>query len=219
MEFTLLAAALGGVACLWIGLRATGPTSDFDLAVTAAVVGMFGGRIVAMVLAGVNPLAHPLDVVLVRGGVDPVGATLAALAYLAWASRSRPGRLDALGPAALAGLAGWHAGCLWRGTCLGAAGDVPWGWSLAGSDVVRHPVELYTAGLLVAAAVILTRASRGRAGLALAAAAGARLLTEGLRPGLGDGPAPWYGAGVAAGIGWFLVRRRGPRPPQAAARR
>lgn len=203
MEFTLLAAALTGVAALWVMLRLTDASFLLDLALTAAVVGLLAGRLLAMVMAGVNPSTHPLDVLLVRGGVDTVGATVAALAYLLWACRRDIGRLARLAPAAVAGLAGWHAGCLWRGSCLGAAGEVPWGWSLSGSDVVRHPVELYTAALLAMAAFSLTRirSRPWRLGLALASAAAVRLLTEPLRPSLGDGPAWWYAAAVVVGVG------------------
>lgn len=220
MEFTLLAAALTAVAALWLVLRLTGNASATDVAVTAVVAGMFVGRLVAMALAGVNPLTHPLDVLLVRGGVNPVGATLGAVAYLLWATRREATLLARFGPAATAGLAGWHAGCLWTGSCLGAAGNVPWGWSLPGSDVIRHPTELYTALLLVVATVVLVRwKGRGQAGLALAAAAGARLLTEPLRPGLGGGPGWWYAAGVAVGLAWTAIERRRPRFPAPAPTR
>lgn len=214
MEFTLLAAALTGMAALWVVLRLSGAGSQFDVTVTATVVGLFTGRLVAMVLSGVNPIAHPLDVLLVRGGVDTVGATAGALAYLAGRHRSHLPALATLSPAALAGLAGWHAGCLWRGTCLGAAGDIPWGWTLAGSEVVRHPVELYAAALLVAAAWAVAKyPGRGGAGMALAAAACARLITEPLRPALGGNTAWWYAAGVAAGVAWMLMERlRAPAP-------
>lgn len=206
MEFTLLAAALTGVAALWVVLRLTGSPAAFDTAVTSAVVGMFVGRVTQMVAVGVSPLAHPLDVLAVRGGVNTVGATVGAVGYLLWAGRREP-RLGArLAPAAAAGLAGWHAGCLWRGMCLGTATHVPWGWSLDGSDVIRHPVELYTASLLIAVSVLLGRAGpRTRAGLALACIAAARLVTEPLRPGLGTGRIWWYAAGVASGLAWVAI--------------
>lgn len=218
MELTLLAAALTGVAALWLVLRFTDASSALDLAVTAAVVGMFTGRIAAMVTAGLNPLTNPLDVLVVRGGVDTVGATVGAVAYLLWTTHRQPGVLARLAPAAVAGVAGWHAGCLWTGSCLGAAGDLAWGWSLPGSDVVRHPVELYTAALLGFTALALTRhpgGTRLRPGLALAAVAAARLVTEPLRPGLGAGPIWWYVAGVAAGLvsamlGGSFLRRPSP---------
>jgi len=58
-----------------------------------------------------------------------------------------------LAAAALAGLAGWHAGCVTSGSCLGTATDLPWGYALDGGTVDRHPVELYAALLLAGAAI------------------------------------------------------------------
>lgn len=214
MEFTLLAAALTGVAALWIALRLGGHLSEFDRLLGAAAVGLFAGRLVAMVASGINPLTNPFDILIVRGGVSTVGAATGALAYLAWSARSDLAILDAVAPATLAGLAGWHAGCLWRGTCLGAATDLPWGWALEGSDVSRHPVELYTAILLAAGAWSLTRIHRPSGvvtALALAVAAGARLITEPLRPSLTGGPVAWYAAAVAIGaVGALVLARRSP---------
>jgi prolipoprotein diacylglyceryltransferase len=216
MEFTLLAAAVTAVAAMWLTLRLTGHAGCFDLLVTAAVVGLFTGRLVAMVLAGVNPITRPLDILIVRGGVDTVGAAVGAIVYLAWITRDRREILDAVAPAAVAGMAGWHAGCLWRGTCLGAAADIPWGWTLSGSDIVRHPVELYAAGLLVVGAWALTRIPAGngrRALLAFAAVAGARLVTQPLRPSLSGETAWWYGAAVVLGVtGAILVGRSRSTP-------
>jgi prolipoprotein diacylglyceryltransferase len=212
MEFTLLAAALTGVTALWLALRLGDHVSEFDRLLGAAAVGLFTGRLVAMIASGISPLTNPLDVLIVRGGVSTVCATAGALAYLVWSARNDRRVVDAVAPAAVAGLAGWHAGCLWRGTCLGAATDLPWGWELAGSDVSRHPVELYTAILLAAAAWSLTRIHRPTgvvAGLALAVAAGARLITEPLRPSLTGGPVGWYAAAVVIGaVGAVAFARR-----------
>lgn len=214
MEFTLLAAALTGVAALWLALRRGGHVSEFDRLLGAAAVGLFAGRLVAMIASGINPLTNPLDILIVRGGVSTVGAALGALVYLAWSTRNDPAILDAVAPATLAGLAGWHAGCLWRGTCLGTATDLPWGWALAGSDVSRHPVELYTAILLAAGAWSLSRIHRPSgvvAALALAVAAGARLVTEPFRPSLTGGPVVWYAAALAVGtVGALVFARRRP---------
>lgn len=209
MEFTLLAAAATGLAFLGLGLTRDGLRAELDRLVTAAALGLLAGRLTAMVATGVNPLAHPGDVLFVRGGVSPVGATAAVLAYLAWAYRRQRLLLGRLAPAAMLGVAGWHTGCLWRGTCLGSAADVAWGWSVAGSEVTRHPVELYTAALIVLAALALRRANlgSGTVGLALAAVAAARLLTEPLRLGVTEPPLAWYGAGVGAGLAVYLVSR------------
>ena len=123
MEFTLLAAAaIAGAAAyamLWWeakrgnAARCTG--NLWEAGVASAVAGIFIGRIVAMLIDGVNPIAHPMDVILVRSGVSTAGASLGALAVFAWLSRKEPiAMADGIAAAALAGLAGWHAGCLVR---------------------------------------------------------------------------------------------------------
>ncbi|MFH1104748.1 MAG: prolipoprotein diacylglyceryl transferase family protein [Actinomycetota bacterium] len=227
MEFGLLAAALMAVACLWLALRfevgRTNPSDQtarlFDSALIAAIVGLGIGRIGTMVSGGVNPLSHPLDILIVRGGVDTVVASAGALAVFAIiARRDLPGMADTAAPAALAGLAGWHAGCFTRGACLGTPADLP--WAIAGpSGIGRHPVEVYAAVALALAwfALILIRRRRSHPGiaasLAIAVAAGARLATEPMRPTIGGGPIWWYNLGVAAGLAaaitaWVLGRRR-----------
>lgn len=203
MEFTLLAAALTGVGATWAVLRLAGHPSRFDLLLGAAAVGLLAGRLASMIAAGVNPIANPLDILVVRGGVDTVTAAAVAIAYVGWAVRADRNVLDAIAPAAVAGMAGWHAGCLWRGACLGAAGEVPWGWALPGSDIVRHPVEIYAAALMAFGALVLMRLPGGtgrRAVLALGVVAGARLVTQPLRPSLGGGLVWWYAIGVIAAI-------------------
>jgi prolipoprotein diacylglyceryltransferase len=220
VEPTLLWAALTGVGSAWLVLwvprvRSRLPASlerPLDLLVGAAAVGLLTGRLAAMVRSGTSPLTDPLDVLAVRGGVDTGFAALGAIAALVLASRrDLPASMDALAPAAVAGIAGWHAGCVWRGACLGARSDLPWAWAAAGSDVTRHPVELYTAVLLglAAAGMTLLPARRWLAsGAALAAVAGVRLLTESMRPSILGGPVAWYAAGVVVGMGmvvWSLA--------------
>jgi prolipoprotein diacylglyceryltransferase len=214
MEFTLLWAALLAVAAMWAMLRIEGrlgllpdSRSDwFDLLIGSAVVGLVAGRLAAMILTGTNPLTHLGDVILIRGGVDTGFASLATILYLLWATR-RSGlvSLDAVGPAVLAGLAGWHGGCLFRGTCLGTRSDLPWTWAEPGSDLTRHPTELYAALLFLAGAagVVLLLRRRARSGaaasIALALAGVIRLATEPIRPSLGPGPIWWYTAALVAG--------------------
>lgn len=207
MEFTLLAAVLTGVAFAWITLRLQADTPNridrpLDALTGAAAVGLVVGRLAAMVADGINPVTHPLDILIVRAGVDTVAASAAAVTALLWMGRSDlPQFLDSLAPAALAGLAGWHAGCLWRGTCLGAAAEVPWGWALPGSNVTRHPIGLYAAATLLIAAWLVTRWSTPWAptGGAIAAAGLVRLMLEPLRPSLTGGPVWWYALATATG--------------------
>lgn len=226
MELTLLWAALAGVAAAALALGRLSASPGWELGVGrplealvgAAAVGMLTGRLAAMLAGGVNPLTHPGDVLLVRGGVDPVAATIGAVAALAWSLRPQVlVRLDALAPAAVAGLAGWHAGCLWRGACLGDPSGLPWGWSHTPQGVARHPVELYAAVGLLLGAVLLAELWKRRpvspgvvSALALVVAAGVRALTEPLRATIGGGRLGWYLAGVTLGAvaAWAATRRR-----------
>ncbi len=221
MEFTLLAAALTGLATAWLSLRlepGASVSSGFDSLLGAGLIGVFSGRVAAMIESGISPLTRPGDILAIRGGVHSAVAAITAIGFLAWTHRHDiPRSLDALAPAIVAGMAGWHGGCVWRGACLGARADVPWGWARPGSEVVRHPVELYTAALLLLSTwLVLRLARRGRpwtaAGAGLAAVAGARLITEPLRLTLGSTPGWLLAAGVVAGIGTgiagFVTERR-----------
>jgi prolipoprotein diacylglyceryltransferase len=225
MEFTLLAAVMVGVAAAYACLavihrsdaelrRATG-----DLVVIGALAGIVVGRIWAMVAAGTNPITHPVDLFIVRGGVDPFAASIAALGVVGWSARHEGwALLDAAAPGALMGLAGWHAGCLVRTACLGSTTNLPWGWATTAGGPARHPVEIYAATLLVLTTLAVTRLWRRRGGtglattVAVASAAGVRTLTEPLRPVLGDGRTIGYVIATIVSVGAAVVlwwRRRG----------
>jgi prolipoprotein diacylglyceryltransferase len=229
VEFTLVFAALTGVVATWAGVRLLtragripeGVERPTDLLIGAALVGLAIGRLAAMIGDGVNPITHPGDALIVRSGVDTGVASLAAVGALAWSTRARfPDLMDALAPAALAGLAGWQAGCLWRGTCLGTPSELPWAWALTDGGVSRHPTELYAALLLTLAALVvawLPPRPWVRTGAALAAAAASRLVTQPIRPSLTGGATAWYVAGVVAGVGvlaWGLSRRDAREAPR-----
>lgn len=211
MEFTLLWAALTGVAFAWLGVRIWRdglPPKPFDVLIGAGVIGLITGRLAAMSFQGINPFTDPAQVILVRGGVHTGFATLGALAALAWFFRGKPRPLDALAPAILFALAGWHAGCVWRSACLGTASNLPWSWAQTGSEVTRHPVELYAAAGLVAAAVATGRLPWRpllRSGAALAVAGAVRLATEPMRPTISGGPTSWYLTAVALGIAIAVI--------------
>lgn len=214
MEFTLLYAALLATGAVYLTLRWLGRRRPelcvrdvWDLALAGGLTGLAAGRVAAMLSAGTNPLRHPGDFVIVRSGVDPAAATIAAIATAAFLGRKALWRnLDALAPAALAGLAGWHLGCLVRGACLGTPSSLPWAVAQQGSDITRHPVEIYAAAAFALAAYAAGRLllrfppAGAVAGLGLAAAGGVRLLTEPFRPGLGGGPLWWYGAALGLGL-------------------
>jgi hypothetical protein len=205
IEFSLLGAALTAFAAAYLALRLTRPAvpdRPLDRLIGAALAGMAAGRIAAMIQDGINPLTDPGQLLFVRGGVDTMWASLTAVTALTWPLRGNLSAIDRLSPLALAGLAGWQAGCLWRGACLGMATDLPWGWPLASSTTDRHPVELYAALILVIGTIVVARIGRpaGMASaLAVVWAAGARLVTEPLRPHLGSGRMWFYLLGLAVG--------------------
>lgn len=232
MEFTLLGAAAMAMFAFWLMLRweakrgnAAGcATNLWDAGLVAAIVGLLGGRIVAMLEADINPFTNPAQILLVRSGVSTAAASITAVVVFAFlARRDLLPSADAIAPAALAGLAGWHAGCIPTGACLGTESALPWARALEGSDVTRHPVELYAAILLAAAAIALALWKQhgspplgSVAGFGLIAAGGVRLATEPLRISLSGGPVWIYVVAVVAGaglVGWsFVTRARATRP-------
>lgn len=217
MEFSLLAAAAMATGAFWLMIRweakrgnAAGCAVDlWDVGLTAAIAGVFVGRLAAMMSVGINPLTDPGQLLLVRSGVSTVGATVGAAAMFGWlARRDLIGASDAIAPSAVAALSGWHAGCLTTAGCLGTESTLPWAMALDGSTVTRHPVELYAAVLLALGAVGLAlwkqhgTPPRGTiAGIGIASAAGIRLATEPLRISLDGGPVWFYAVGVVVGIG------------------
>jgi prolipoprotein diacylglyceryltransferase len=225
MEFTLLFAAAmafaaGVFALRWEAARGNAADCARDLGevlLTSAIVGLFVGRLAAMIGSGVNPLTSPVDILIVRGGVATGPAALAALLTAAASARGELSAVaDAIAVASLAALGGWQLGCLPREACLGSPSDLPWSMTQTGSSIGRHPVELYAAAIYLLAAVALAVARKRRmapglaAATALLVAAAGRLATEPLRPRLGAGPIWWYVAGIGAGVGaalWALRRR------------
>lgn len=226
MEFALLGAAALGVGGFWLMLRweakrgnAAGCALDlWDAGLTSGAVGLVVGRLVAMAQVGINPIADPAQIILVRSGVSTAGASIAALLMFGFLARkSFLSSADAIGPSVLAGLAGWHLGALVTGTWLGTVSNLPWAQAAQGSNITRHPVELYTAALsALTAFAIATWKQRGRpplgapAGLSLAAAGGVMLVTEPVRVSLTGGPIWLYAGAVVAGFGvaiWSIIRR------------
>jgi prolipoprotein diacylglyceryltransferase len=209
VEFTLLWAALTGVAGLWIGVRLwAGDQSDslFDNLLLAAGVGLLGGRVTAMLVQGLNPVSNIGDLLIVRGGVSSAAAAIFAVGALFLTTGRQIKVLDGAAPAVLLGLAGWHLGCLWRSACLGTASSLPWALSEAGSSITRHPVEIYAAvGMLVGAVLVSRLPEHLRSGAALSLAAGVRLATEPFRLSLTGGPVGWYTAGVGVGVAVIVV--------------
>lgn len=235
MEFTLLGAAFVAVGAVYATLwweakrgNAADCTADlWDLAIAGIVTGLVVGRLAAMVRSGVNPLTSPGDMIIIRSGVDTGFAAIGAAAAIAWLGRRELSAVaDGLAVSLLAGLAGWHGGCMIRETCLGTPTDLPWAMTLPGSTTGRHPVELYAALLFSVATLGLVWLRRRRmppwsaSSLALGSTGLIRLVTEPLRPSLDGGPIGWYVAAVVAGIAGILFAPRiwsQIRPPDGPA--
>jgi prolipoprotein diacylglyceryltransferase len=235
MEFTLLGAVAVAVGLMYAVLRYEGGRTNaadctrdvWDGLVSAAVIGLIVGRLVAMIQSGTNPISHPGDILIVRAGVDTVAASVVALiTYLVMTRKDVWWLADAAAPAAVAGLAGWHGGCLVREACLGTSSDLPWAIAQTGSAVTRHPVEIYAALGLVVAAIALLWWKRHRprpgviAAVAVATAAIVRLATEPMRPGLGSDQSWWYASATVVAVSvivWRVVSGRasggGPAEP------
>jgi hypothetical protein len=214
MELTLLWAALTAAALGWLGTRIWPrglPDHPADRLLGAGAIGLLVGRLTAMIAQGTIPIFNPGEILIVRGGVHTGAASIGALVAYLWSVRGELGYLDATTPAALLALAGWHGGCLWRGACLGTASDLLWAFAEPESAVSRHPVELYVALTLLAAAWAVSRLPLRpllRSGVGLAIAGMIRLLTEPLRLSLTGGPTAWYVAAIAIGLLAAIV---GPR--------
>jgi prolipoprotein diacylglyceryltransferase len=221
MEFSLLAAAAIGVFAFWLMLRWEAPRGNaagcavdlWDAGLVSATVGLFTGRLAAMVQVGINPFTDPGQILLIRSGISTTATVAATLVAFAAITRSSfVAAADGLAAAALAGLAGWHAGCVTSGSCLGTATDLPWGYALDGGTVDRHPVELYAA-LLFAGAAIAVAAWKQRgfpprgapAAAAIAAASGIRLVTEPMRITLSGGPILLYAGGLLVGLTMVVI--------------
>ncbi len=221
MEFSLLGAAAIGVFGFWIMIRweakrgnAAGCAVDlWDSGLVAAIAGLFIGRIVSMIQTGVNPLTEPLQIMLMRSGVSTVAVVIGALLVFSYLARDAlVDAADGIAPAALMGLAGWYAGCLATGSCLGAESSLPWAVALPGSQITRHPVEIYAAiGMALVSIALALWKQYGRpapgsvAGLAVLSASVIRLATEPLRISLTGGPTLLYSVGVLAGSAMFVV--------------
>lgn len=189
-----------------------------DTVLELAIVGVVAGRLAWVAVEGLDVvLRAPTTLLLVRAGVETwIGVAAAvAWAWWRWDDGHRRWALSAAPPAALAGLAVWHAGCGFEGVCAGIA--VEWGVRLPGYLSPVVPVGYVEA---VAAAALAGAAwrVRERTSAALAAVAAYALI----RAGLGFARASITGlptrdqvlsvlaATALAGVAWRL-RRPGRR--------
>lgn len=179
------------IAVAWSAVRdrdvAAGRIADAVLEV--AIVGVVAGRLAWVAVEGLDVvLRAPTTLLLVRAGVETwIGAGAAVVwAWWRWDVSRRRWALPAAPPAALAGVAVWHAGCGFEGVCAGVAVD--WGVRLPGYLSPVVPVGYLEA---VAAATLAGVAwwARHRTSAAIVALAAYALV----RAGLGFARAPIAG--------------------------
>jgi hypothetical protein len=153
--------------------RAGDGDSVLAMASTPLMVGLGVGRLVAVALDDPHALGRPLDLLLIRGGVEFWPGLVAACAWVLISTRggyaSAVQRLSLLAPFALWGYAAYEATCLLREGCFGprvSAGLRPGGigepqlpvgavlalWAVAvGFAVWRWSTELRPSGVVVVA--------------------------------------------------------------------
>lgn len=201
MEFTLLWAALTGIGAMWATDRLLNADERrFDDLLSAALIGLSVGRLAAMIAGGSYPWQHPGLILLVRAGVHPGWASLAALLWLAFRFRSSPITLGAMAVPALIGLGGWEAGCVFRSACGGVR-----------VDSSALPIGVIAGMAFVGAALLIYRlAEPTKPGAALLAAGVIRSASEPFRSALTHTVIWWYLVGIIVGLIIAVTARRHP---------
>jgi phosphatidylglycerol:prolipoprotein diacylglycerol transferase len=253
-----IAIAVGGMAIRWYGLIAAlavavaivavrrGATRDGipvalvdDGAVWVGVAALVGGRVLYLLQNESAELAaNPLHAFAIwHGGLSFYGGLIAGLAAL-WVFARRHGiafgvAADLVAPAAAAGQAVGHVGCLIGGDSYGLPSDGPLAvvygnpGAMAPLGVPLHPTQLYEAVALGVLALVLWLA-RGRFGTIGAGAVAAAYLigNAAIRFGLfflrddvivagGLKVAQIIAIGVAfTGIAWLIAVRRPTAQPR-----
>lgn len=207
--------ALIGVAVAGYVFRLAARRARFDLGASdwwdLAVAAVIGGRVVWVAMHLDYYLRGPLQVlVIIDGGLDPVGLVLGAAYAVRGLRRRTPGAgwQTLIAPVALAVLTFVlveRAGCALTTCGGGAPTDLP--WALRRGDEWRQPLALYQA-VIIAGALLLAVEWRGLAGRAFALALVALSLVElmGLLVGRGS-PTGLLALGVASVLYLAAVRR------------
>jgi len=201
VEFTLLWAALTGIGAMLATDRLLNADERrFDDLLSGALIGLSVGRLAAMIAGGSYPWQHPGLILLVRAGVHPGWASLAALLWLAFRFRFSPITLGAMAVPALIGLGGWEAGCVFRSACGGVT---------IGSSAL--PIGLIAGVAFVGAALLVNRLPPPtKPGAALLAAGVIRSASEPFRSALTHTVIWWYLVGIIVGLIVAVTARRHP---------
>jgi phosphatidylglycerol:prolipoprotein diacylglycerol transferase len=159
--------ALGALVGLWVYGRELTRSGLPQSAADAALAGVIGGLVGAMLLwsiehAGQEPI---LSLVFSRGGMSWLGGVVGgvgtALVFLRRARINLMAGVAAATPALAIGHAIGRIGCFLVGDDYGRPTDLPWGVAfpegLPPTTVPVHPTQLYEAAALAILAVLLIR--------------------------------------------------------------
>lgn len=162
--YGLLLAVAASVA-VWLAQRegrrrGIGPQVVWDAVIWVGAAALVGGRLLYVIQNELGSLAeHPTHIFMVwMGGLSFYGGLLGGLLALAVFARRRGLPLlvvfDVAAPAAAAGQAIGHLGCLIGGDSYGIPTDLPWAViyrnpaAMAPQGVALHPTQAYEAILL-----------------------------------------------------------------------
>jgi phosphatidylglycerol:prolipoprotein diacylglycerol transferase len=149
--------ALGFLAGILIGgreMKRKGLPSQliYDLALYLLIGGLLVGRLVFVMFNLGFYLKDPLQILMFQnGGLAIHGSLLGGLAAGYLFSRGRKlslGKLaDAVAPGLILGQAIGRIGCFLNGDSYGKISTLPWAVKFPGLEGLRHPTQLYEAGI------------------------------------------------------------------------
>lgn len=190
-------------AARWAPLPVFDRTEILDRLVVPCLLGLLGGRLVAVILDDPASLGSLRSFLVIRGGVEFWPGVVVAVAALVWALRRqrRPIWLAIaeLCPFLLWGYATYEAGCIVREGCYGPVSSI--GLVPDGLRSRMFPVGLVVAVVVFGGGLAVHRlrswTPRARVLLALGAVAAARSVASIWLPRLGNGPTRQHVESVA----------------------
>lgn len=216
------------VGARWVPPSVIDRAEIVDRLVVPALVGLLGGRLVAVFLDDPASLGSLRSILVIRGGVEFWPGVVVALATLAWTLRRQ--RLDVrlvladLAPFLLWGYATYEAACVVRDGCYGPASAI--GLVPDGLRTRMFPIGV-TVGLAVFALGFTLRhlwswSPTAKILLAVGGVAAARSVASIWLPALGNGPPRQHLESVAAtllvvvaALVMVAQARLGRQPPPA----
>ncbi len=140
----------------------------YDLALYLLIGGLTVGRLIFVLFNLPYYLANPLQILMFQnGGLAIHGSLLGGLLAGYWFARRHKlslGRLaDIVAPGLILGQAIGRIGCFLNGDSYGKVTALPWAVKFQGLEGLRHPTQLYEAGLnLLVFAIIWSFRKNGK---------------------------------------------------------